>query len=357
MSGWLYLFNSDGDLVPHWPLMLDSGYYCNLSPSICNILENDSLEIVVPASKYINTNPPSFESKILVISPSARVIKQWYSPLPLGDWKDFSTPSYTDINDDGFNEIVVSDWEYNTYIYDTLWNILPGWPKHIAAQVYTPILADITNDSIPELFVGNYESTRDTGIMHCFNYLGQEMPWSPFRVLGNTGTNYPIFSDMNGDGTIEMVLLGSLGIRYNGYALSVYRFPNTTFSTTTSPWPQLQHDRHNTYQFGYIPSDNIVGVANYVASVPEQFSLKQNYPNPFNPQTTIGFLLLANRNVTLKVYNLLGQEVATLISNETRQTGKHEVQFDGSKLPGGIYFYRLNVDGKISETKKLVLMK
>jgi hypothetical protein len=61
--------------------------------------------------------------------------------------------------------------------------------------------------------------------------------------------------------------------------------------------------------------------------------------------------------VSLKVYDILGREVATLINNEPMQPGKHEKQFDGSKLSSGVYFYRLNVDGKFSATKKLVLMK
>mgnify|MGYP001603756245 CR=1 FL=1 len=87
------------------------------------------------------------------------------------------------------------------------------------------------------------------------------------------------------------------------------------------------------------------------------FSLKQNYPNPFNPQTAISFSLLAVGNVTLKVYDILGREVATLINNEIMEAGRHEIQFDGSTLTSGVYFYRLNVDGKFSETKKLLLMK
>ncbi|MEK7263743.1 MAG: T9SS type A sorting domain-containing protein [Bacteroidota bacterium] len=89
---------------------------------------------------------------------------------------------------------------------------------------------------------------------------------------------------------------------------------------------------------------------------PSSFSLSQNYPNPFNPQTAIGFSLLAIGNVTLKIYDLLGREVATLINNETMQSGKHEIQLDGSTLTSGVYFYRLVV-GKFSETKKFIITK
>ncbi|MEK7264306.1 MAG: T9SS type A sorting domain-containing protein, partial [Bacteroidota bacterium] len=75
------------------------------------------------------------------------------------------------------------------------------------------------------------------------------------------------------------------------------------------------------------------------------------------PTTAIGFSLLAVGNVTLKVFDVLGQEVATLLNNEQLEAGEHEIQFDGSALTSGVYFYRLSVDGKFSETKKFVLMK
>ncbi|MEK7262956.1 MAG: T9SS type A sorting domain-containing protein [Bacteroidota bacterium] len=357
-TGWLYIFDTNGELLPNWPIMLDSGYFFSQSRSLCNINDDDSIEIIAPNTLPLSTNPPIYEAKITIYSPTARVVKQWYSPLPIGSLKSFCTVSLADFNNDGTKEFAVSDWENHIYIFDTSGNVLPGWPQQQPiAQRYTPILSDIDNDSIPELFLGDNGSLRDTGTIHCYNYLGQEMPWSPFQVFGNTGVRYPVFSDMDGDGTIEMVLLGNLGIRYWGNALSVYRFPNTIFSSTTSPWPQLQHDRYNTYQFGYVPSDNVVGVADGVPSVPEQFSLKQNYPNPFNPTTAIGFSLLAVGNVTLKIYDILGREVQTLLNNDRMQAGRHEIQFDGSALTSGVYFYRLSVDSKFSETKKLVLMK
>ena len=87
------------------------------------------------------------------------------------------------------------------------------------------------------------------------------------------------------------------------------------------------------------------------------FVLFENYPNPFNPKTAIGFSLLAVGNVSLKVFDVLGSEVATLLNNETLEAGEHNIQFDASLFSSGIYFYRLNVDGKFSETKKMMLLK
>ena len=92
-----------------------------------------------------------------------------------------------------------------------------------------------------------------------------------------------------------------------------------------------------------------------VEIIPSVFSLSQNYPNPFNPTTKISYQLPSNNFVTLKVYDVLGNEVAALV-NEQQPAGKYEVQFDASGLGSGIYFYKLNA-GSLVETRKMVLMK
>jgi len=94
--------------------------------------------------------------------------------------------------------------------------------------------------------------------------------------------------------------------------------------------------------------------------VPGKFELFQNYPNPFNPTTIIKYEIPDQvRNdrslVTLKVYDVLGNEIATLV-NEEKEPGTYEVEFDASKLPSGIYFYRLNA-GSFIETKKMILLR
>jgi hypothetical protein len=85
------------------------------------------------------------------------------------------------------------------------------------------------------------------------------------------------------------------------------------------------------------------------------YTLFQNYPNPFNPSTKIRYVIEKESAVQLKIYDVLGNDIATLVS-EVKPAGVYEVTFDASKLPSGIYFYKLTADG-FSETKKLILLK
>lgn len=88
---------------------------------------------------------------------------------------------------------------------------------------------------------------------------------------------------------------------------------------------------------------------------PVGYYLNQNYPNPFNPSTTIDFTLPQSENVELKVYNLLGKEVLTLVSNKLN-SGNHTYQFDGKNLASGIYYYQL-IAGDYNEVKKMILLR
>jgi hypothetical protein len=91
------------------------------------------------------------------------------------------------------------------------------------------------------------------------------------------------------------------------------------------------------------------------AGVPESFALVGNYPNPFNPQTMIGFALPQSAQVRLVVYDMLGREVARLLEG-TLSAGRHEVVFDASGLPTGVYLYRLEADGFV-QTRRMLLIK
>lgn len=92
-----------------------------------------------------------------------------------------------------------------------------------------------------------------------------------------------------------------------------------------------------------------------INEIPEKYSLSQNYPNPFNPSTVISYNLAEGNFITLKIYNELGKEVSTLV-NERQNAGSYSISFDGSNLPSGLYYYKLESGGFV-DTKKMLLIK
>ena len=101
--------------------------------------------------------------------------------------------------------------------------------------------------------------------------------------------------------------------------------------------------------------DIATGVEIYNSEIPTIYSLNQNYPNPFNPSTTITYSLPSEGFVTIKVYDILGNEVETIV-NETQNAGNYSVLFDASKLSSGIYLYKLS-SGNFEQVRKLMLLK
>ncbi|MBK7230423.1 MAG: T9SS type A sorting domain-containing protein [Ignavibacteriales bacterium] len=113
-----------------------------------------------------------------------------------------------------------------------------------------------------------------------------------------------------------------------------------------------------------LPYDSIAfGSTNYFItdveekynSIPEKFSLTQNYPNPFNPSTKISWQSPVSGHHSLKIYDVLGSEVATLV-NQEQNAGNYNVDFNAKHLSSGVYFYQLK-SGEFIQTKKMVLLK
>ena len=102
-------------------------------------------------------------------------------------------------------------------------------------------------------------------------------------------------------------------------------------------------------------SEMISGTADKNSKTPLMFSLEQNYPNPFNPATTISYSLAERANVTINIYNQLGQKVTELFSGE-KPAGAHSIQWNAGSIASGIYFYELRTE-KFSQVRKLILMK
>jgi hypothetical protein len=129
-------------------------------------------------------------------------------------------------------------------------------------------------------------------------------------------------------------------------------------------WTDHQVQNGTTYTYALVSVDvngnredlaTTTATPSYGAAIVTEYALHQNYPNPFNPETNITFDLVEAGNVHLAVYNLMGQQVATVVNGEIA-SGRHTVNFNATNLPSGVYVYRLNVNGFVAE-KKMMLMK
>jgi hypothetical protein len=126
-----------------------------------------------------------------------------------------------------------------------------------------------------------------------------------------------------------------------------YSYTDASVASGTYAYRLKQIDNSGTYKYS--------SEAEVTINVPTCYALGQNYPNPFNPATVISYQLPVSGSVSLKVYDVIGREVATLV-NETKEAGSYQVIFNASKLASGVYFYKLTA-GSYASVKKLMLLK
>jgi hypothetical protein len=107
--------------------------------------------------------------------------------------------------------------------------------------------------------------------------------------------------------------------------------------------------------FRFTTTKAITGIEDEIGTIPNKLSLNQNYPNPFHLNTIIGYSISQPTSISLKVYDMSGKEVKTLV-NRHQTSGSYKIEFDASSLPGGVYFYRMKV-GEFSDIKKLIVIK
>ena len=147
----------------------------------------------------------------------------------------------------------------------------------------------------------------------------------------------------------KTTLLALVTSNYSLISLSSFDFKDS------SDTPSADAD-FGTRGGGYYPNDYyITSVRQGNGKVPMFYALYQNYPNPFNPSTTIPFDITERTHVKLFVYDMTGRKVATLL-DEVRNPGRYHVQFNGSRLASGVYFYELQA-GSFRTTKKFTLIK
>jgi hypothetical protein len=179
----------------------------------------------------------------------------------------------------------------------------------------------------------------------------RDYPWQTGFAISDDGISWTKDFDNN-----PVLSVGAAGQwdKYWAGLFSVFELNDSTYNML-----YLGTDFEK-YQFGMatlteMGSDTVTSLESNYPKIPKSVSLYQNYPNPFNPSTTIEFNLPKSEFVELKVFNILGKEVLTLVSNKLNQ-GNHTYTFDGKNLASGIYYYQL-VAGDYREVKKMILLK
>jgi ligand-binding sensor domain-containing protein len=182
--------------------------------------------------------------------------------------------------------------------------------------------------------------------------------WTTYFISQGLASNY-----------VYAVAIDAQGNKWFGTAGGVSKFDGINWTTYTLEQDFMNYSVYSiafdaqgnkwfgTYGRG-VSEFNENGIASDIEQnrfIPFKFSLNQNYPNPFNPTTTISFSTPSKSYVSLKIFDVIGREVATLISGEL-SGGDHFQQWNASCLPSGVYFYRLQA-ASFTETKKLVLLR
>jgi len=121
------------------------------------------------------------------------------------------------------------------------------------------------------------------------------------------------------------------------------------FHTSANPGGEMRGQ----VKFG---SDVVTEIRRESEASPSSFKLEQNYPNPFNPETVIPFAVSERSFISLKVFNILGQEVQTLV-NTSLSPGSYSVKFNGARMGSGVYFYRMTSGSRFNELKKMMFIK
>jgi hypothetical protein len=233
-----------------------------------------------------------------------------------------------DINDDGYPDMAVTQYGiYNGYVSVYLNNQDGTFPTQVNyAQLYAPeyrdiSTADIDNDGDIDL-LASIEAYDEIAIL--LNEGDGTFPEIHYYPGGDNIKAFTI-ARLDSGSTKDVAVTSSIQDRN-----FVYLYLNTGLNIPTD----------------LVDKDNVV---------PNQFLLKQNYPNPFNPTTTIMYSIPKMSKISLTLFNLLGQEIATLVNDE-KPAGNYTLNFNATHLPSGVYFYRIQA-GNFIETKKMILLK
>lgn len=240
---------------------------------------------------------------------------------------------------DTWVEIPNGDGWYNIHFRDTL----VGWrSKRSVFQKTTD--GGLSWTTLLEVSTGNPDVAVSS-----FSILGEDIIWGVDR---DANILYPNFQ-------FRGVIAKSTNAGLNwGYQLpdTSFRMPFFVFCEFVNTRVGWAYNSVHTLTGGDTTTYPLTSVSNQSTNVASSFILYQNYPNPFNPKTTIEYDLKAGSNVMLKVTDINGREVRTLV-NSRQHPGRYKVDFNAERLPSGVYFYSLHLNGLTAQSRRMLLIK
>jgi hypothetical protein len=269
-------------------------------------------------------------------------------------------------------------WKHSTNNYYVYWNNTYGswemgnsYTDYEEYIIYDEVNPLITVNQIPWASPAGDANPADrvwSGNSAFFPMIMEEVPPLPVELTSftanilssNVDLNWQTATEVNNYGfevertikkekleIINWETVGFVAGAGNSNSPKEYSFTDKPKDGTEFKYRLKQIDADGQYEYSPEVEVSLTAVSDY--------SLKQNFPNPFNPTTKIEYSIPTDNNVEIKVFNVLGVEVATLL-NEPRQAGTHSIEFNSDALPSGIYFYKIN-SGKYSEVKKMILLR
>lgn len=328
----VYAWDKNGNLLPGFPVSSQNAVNAQI---ILTDIDNDNLTELVYDD---NTSSGSNEGYYHALNHDATPVTGW--PLITDGTTFFQTPCITDIDYDGIMDMagggtVGFGSGATTNIY--LWN------SQLTYQANNIIIPMFQYNTMHDGVFDNptyvpVELTSFTAEARTNDVL---LSWSTATEINNRG--FEIEKAVDGD----FYVIGFLPGMGTTSEPQSYTFIDKNVASGQYSYRLKQIDFNGSFEYSNIIFVNVDLVGS--------FSLSQNYPNPFNPITTIKYSIITTEFVTLKVYNLFGEEVTTLV-NEQKQAGNYSVKLDGSGLASGIYIYKITA-GNFAGTKKLTLIK